>query len=173
MGFWRSKLSPWYLHSKHLPAEQSSELDPSSLGFLFFNVDSRDQLGSLCLRGKTLTNQTFTQPSRVSHPLPDGVCPSSQSQGAAASAALGARPRNVLFKLAPLPDSELCILASTSQGGWGRREHPIAHLQSQPYPITGCNTMARGSSRSSDTRIFREVPLRRVTSIRSVPVSVQ
>lgn len=44
---------------------------------------------------------------------------------------------------------------------------------SQPYPITGCSTMARGSSRSSDTRILREVPLRRVTSMRSVPVSVQ
>lgn len=49
----------------------------------------------------------------------------------------------------------------------GRSTHP------HPYPITGCSTMARGSSRSSDTRILREVPLRRVTSMRSVPVSVQ
>lgn len=41
------------------------------------------------------------------------------------------------------------------------------------YPAIGSSTMALGSSSFSDMSTFLEVPFRRATSIRSVPVSVQ
>lgn len=93
----------------------------------------------------------------------------------------GPRPRPDLNQTRGAGPSHVCVTAPSPGGLWHRRT-PRSHCAPRfrgagsrppPYPMPGCSTMARGSSRSSDTRILREVPLRRATSMRSVPVSVQ